>query len=144
MSTEENKAIQRRWIEEGWNKHDPDLVDELFDADFVMHSPGRPEGDSREDFKNNMIAALNTFPDLHVTLDDQIAEGDKVVNRLTFAGTHSGEYMGVPATGKQVSSTSINIDRFLNGKYVEIWNESDNLGFLQQLGVIPPMGEGEG
>jgi len=144
MSTEEDKAIQRRWIEEGWNKHDLDLVDELFDADFVMHSPRSPEGVSREEFKNIMIAYLNAFPDLHVTLDDQIAEGDKVVNRLTFTGTHNGEYMGAPATGKQISSTAINIDRFLNGKYVEIWNESDNLGFLQQLGAIPPLGEGEG
>ena len=82
----------------------------------------------------------NAFPDFCVSIEDQIAEGNKVVTRVTFRGTHQGEYMGIPSTSKQVTYTGIAIDRIIGGKVVEMWHESDDLGMLRQLGVALKMG----
>jgi predicted ester cyclase len=80
------------------------------------------------------------FPDLHFTIEDQIAEGDKVVNRVTARGTHLGDFRGIPPTGKQVTVAGITIDRIAGGKLVESWTSWDFLGILQQLGVVPKLG----
>ena len=80
------------------------------------------------------------FPNVEEIIEDQVAEGDKVATRLTFSGTHSGELMGIPPTGKQVTFTAITIDQLVDGKITERWHLFDTLGMLQQLGVIPPMG----
>jgi predicted ester cyclase len=83
---------------------------------------------------------LGAFPDLKVTSDFQVAEGDKVVMRWTGTGTHTGELMGIPATGKRIEMTGIGIQRIAGGRIVEEWVESDQMGMMQQLGVVPPPG----
>ncbi len=144
MSTaEENKALFRRFMEEVANQGNIDAVDELVAPDAVEHEelpPGTPPG--REGVKHFFALLRNAFPDLRVTIDDQIAEGDKVVSRVTLSGTHKGEFVGIPPTGKTVTFGAIDIIRVAGGKLVEHWGVTDNLGLLQQLGVVPPPGQG--
>lgn len=140
MSTEENKASERRFHEEVWNKHNLGTVDELVAPDVVEHNPLLPgQGPIREGFKQSVETALSAFPDAQVTLDDLIAEGDKVVARWTAHGTHRGDFMGVPATNKQVTVEGIDIYRYQDGKRIETWRQWDTLGVMQQLGVIPAL-----
>ena len=144
MSAEANKAVLRRLIEELFNKQNLDIVDELFSPDFVEHEelpPGAPEGrEAPRWFTQQFLAA---FPDLQVTIDDLIAEGDKVVARETWTGTHKGDFMGMPATGRRISFGVIDIVRVEDGQLVEHWAVSDSLTMLQQLGAIPePDAEG--
>jgi len=134
-----NKDILRRYIEEVWNQKNLDVLDELMSTDVINHSPARYEL-GLEAHKQVMSTYLTGFPDIHTTADDIIAEGDKVVNRWTATGTHQGELMGVPATGKKVAWTGITVVRFADGKIVEMWWAYDVLGILQQIGVIPPLG----
>jgi steroid delta-isomerase-like uncharacterized protein len=134
-----NKAIVLRYTEEVWNQRNLDVLNELMTTDVINHSPIRLELDL-ETHKQIMSMYLNAFPEFHVTTDDLIAEGDKVVNRWTATGIHQGELMGVPATGKQVVWTGITVSRLADGKIVETWWSYDVLGILQQLGVIPPPG----
>jgi len=139
MSVEENKADTRRAIEEFWNQGNMALLDEFWAPNYINHDPTNPEVRDLEGFKQWVIAARTAFPDFNVIIDDLIAEGDKVVTRWTFRGTHKGEFGKIPATGKQVTFTGITISRFVDGKTVESWWSDDDLGLLQQLGVIPPM-----
>jgi steroid delta-isomerase-like uncharacterized protein len=139
MSTEENKAQTRQIIEQGWNKGNWEALDELISADFVNHTPVNP-GESREQFKQRLAMFRSAFPDLVMTAEDMVAEGDKVVTRWRARGTHRGTFRGIPATGKQVEITGIAIDRVVNGKRVEGWAQLDMLGLLQQLGAISGLG----
>jgi len=139
MSVEENKADTRRAIKGFWNQGNMALLDEFWAPNYVNHDPTNPEVRDLEGFKQWVIAARTAFPDLNVTIDDLIAEGDKVVTRWTFRGTQKGEFGKIPATGKQVTFMGITISRFVDGKTVESWWSDDDLGLLQQLGVIPPM-----
>lgn len=141
MSIEENKTIVRRCIEDGWNKRNLAVFDELVDAD-VVHHGNKTRG--LEAFKKTISAEMTAFPDCHMTIDDMIAERNKVVVRYTFHGTHKGEIEGIPPTGNQVIHTGIFICRCENGKVVDEWENMDELGYLQQLGVIPPLDENEG
>jgi len=136
ITGEENKTVVRNWFEEGWNKHNPDIIDEYFTADFINYSMDF----NRDQLKQFISTTLIAFPDIHFTIEDQVAEGDQVATRWKFRGTHEGEFMGVPATGKQVTVTGMNISRHANGKYVEDWGNWDALGMLQQFGVTlsPP------
>ena len=138
--SEENKALVGRQTEEVFNKHNPDAVDEIYAPDFVNHSapPGMPN--DREGFKALIGMYLGAFPDLKVTSDFLVAEGDEVVNRWTTTATHSGELMGIPATGKRIKMTGIDIFRVAGGKIAELWTEADQMGLMQQLGVVPPPG----
>lgn len=138
--SEQNKAFVRRLIEEVIGRGNFDLVDELVAADYVGHTPF-PEINSREGHKQFFIALRRAFPDLEVTVNDQLAEGDKVVTRWTARGTHKGEFMGIPPTGKSAVMTGIDIDRIANGKLAECWTNSDDMGLMQQLGVIPAPGQ---
>jgi steroid delta-isomerase-like uncharacterized protein len=141
MSTEENKAIARRWSEEVWGKGNLAAIDELLATDFVFNYPAPGATPDREGYKQTVTMLCAPLTDIHATMEDMIAEGDKVAVRWTWGGTHSGgEYMGVAPTGKQVTITGISIIRIVGGKIVEEWGEIDNLGLLQQLGVVPPMG----
>lgn len=141
MSTEENKAIIRRWLDEGWTKGNLAVADELIDSNFTVHGaggqavPSGPEG-----VKQLVIEWRTGFPDGQMIIDDLFAEEDKVVIRMTWRGTHKGEFYGIAPTGKQVNVTSIGIDRVANGKIVEGCGEVDMLGMYQQLGAIPAMG----
>jgi len=139
---EKNKAIARRDFEQVWNKGNLDTVDEIFAADGVGHMPGSPDIHSLEGTKQYVTMYRNAFPDIHFTIEDEIAQGDKVVIRWTCRGTHQGELMGISPTGKQCTVTGITINRFSGGKIQESWNSWDALGMLQQLGVVPPIGEG--
>ena len=140
--SEQNKAVVRRWIA-GLNAGDLDVADEIYAPDFVMHDPGNPDRLlGPEGTKQGFAAFLAAFPDLHVTIDDIIAEGDKVVWRVSLTGTHKGEFLGIAPTGKQITNTGITIVRMVDGKFVEGWQNGDDLGMLQQIGAIPPLGEG--
>ena len=140
MSTEENKAVVRRFVEEVQSHHKIELVDQLFDPSYNDHASGPGITPGIEGFKQFYGMMLRAFPDLYVIIHDQIAEGDKVVTCKTFKGTHKGDYMGVPSTGKQVEIGVIDIFRVVNGRIVEHWMQGDLLGFMQQLGIIPPQG----
>lgn len=140
MSVEENKAIARRWNEEIWSKGSLATIDELFATDYVCHYPGDPTPD-RESYKQWVAMSFAAFADVHCTIEDMVAEGDKVALRWTWRVTHSkGEYMGIAPTGKQMTITGIFILRIEGGKIVEEWGNSDDLGMMQQLGVIPAQG----
>ena len=137
--SEENKALYRRIIEEFGNKGDRAAVDELYSADLVDHVaiPGNDPGN--EGLKQIITSWRDAFPDLHTHIEDLIAEGDRVVARLMFHGTHQGEFMGIPATGKQIRVNEICIVRFADGKVVEHWEVCDYLSMMQQLGVVSPL-----
>jgi steroid delta-isomerase-like uncharacterized protein len=134
--SEHNKMLVRRAIEEVYNQGNLKVVDELVSSDFIVHSPSE-EIHGPAGIKQYVSALREAFPDLHMTIDDQIADGDRVVTRWTARGTHTGTFQGIPPTGKQGSMTGIDIDRFVDGKTVECWTNADELGLLQQLGVIP-------
>ena len=143
ITEEENKTVVRNWFEEGMNKQNPDIIDEFFDINHVYHDPSQPKDLNLDEWKQFISTVFTAFPDIHFTVDDQVAEGDKVATRWTFRGTHQGEFMGVPATGKQVTVTGINIIRRANGKCVEDWGNWDVLGMFQQLGIELKPKEGE-
>jgi steroid delta-isomerase-like uncharacterized protein len=134
--SEENKAIFRRYVEEVGNAGNLDLADEIF-SDYVSHQPdGSVLERGPEDVKRFMGEFRSAFPDFHVTIEDQIAEGDRVATRWTMRGTHEGEFRGIGPTGKQITVTGIGIFRFSDGKVVESWDNFDQLGMMQQLGVV--------
>ncbi|TES84206.1 MAG: ester cyclase [Dehalococcoidia bacterium] len=141
MSTEENKENARRAVEEVLNKGDLSLANELVDANYIGHQPGLPDFKGPEGFRQYMTMMRTAFPDIHLTVEDTVAEGDKVVNRYTGRGTHKGELMGIAPTGKQATITGMVISHYVGGKQVEAWVSSDMLGMLQQLGVAPPVGQ---
>jgi steroid delta-isomerase-like uncharacterized protein len=140
MSTEQNKSIVRRWIEEGWNKHNLSVVDEIYAPNFVQHEPEPQTVNSSEALKQYLSAYFTAFPDLSLSIEDLLAEGDKVVRRFVSNGTHTGPFMGMPATGKKGVITGIVIFRLENSRIAEVWLNIDALGLLQQLGVIPMPG----
>ncbi len=120
------------------------LIDETVDTNFVNHSAANPEeGRGPEDVKRLFAAFRAAFPDGRTTIEDAVAEGDTVVTRWTFHGTHEGEFAGIAPTGRRVMLAGINIDRIAGGKFVERWHQMDRLGLMQQLGVIPALGESE-
>jgi steroid delta-isomerase-like uncharacterized protein len=142
MSTEDNKTLMRRFYEEVMNQKNLAAIDDFLAPTFVNHSAlqlGMPGG-GIEEVKQYVSMILTTFPDLHYTVEDMIAEGDKVVARLTVSGTQQGAFLGIPSTGKHATITDIEIFRIANGKAVENWVQADFLGLLQQLGVVPAMG----
>lgn len=140
--SEENKAIIRRFFEEFVNKGDESVVDELIAEDIVDRDPQAPNIPPGPKGVKQLFADRRlAFPDLSVTVEDLVAEGDKVVHRSTVTGTHKGEFMGIPPTGKPISFGSIAIFRIEDGKIVERWGEADVMGMMQQLGVIPTPGE---
>ena len=140
MSTEQNKSIVRRWIEEGWNKGNVAVVDQFYTPDVVQHDPGSPAPvTSSAALKQYVSVFLTAIPDLHFEIDDLIAEGDKVAWRFTSRGTQTGPLLNLPPTGKSSIVTGMVFFRLTDGKIAEVWVNIDNLGLLQQLGVIPVM-----
>ncbi len=137
MSTEQNKVLVRRFYDEVFNRKNLAAIDDFLDPNIIEHAlpPGLPSGS--EGSRQFIGMYLTAFPDMHLTAEDIIAEGEKVVVRLTYRGTHRGELMGIPPTGKQVTVTGIQIVRVANGRIAENWINLDALGMLQQLGVIP-------
>jgi steroid delta-isomerase-like uncharacterized protein len=134
--TEANKAVVRRLFEECLNRHNPHLYSELF-SDVVYRAPALGEL-RNEEHRHFLLSLFAGFPDAHWVIEDQVAEGQRVVTRWAFAGTHSGTFMGIDATGRQVQITGICMDRIASGKIVEEWEEWDTLGMMQQLALLPP------
>ncbi|WP_346924733.1 ester cyclase [uncultured Arthrobacter sp.] len=140
MSAETNKALARRLTEEAFNAGNIDVLDELLATGIVNHDSAAPESTVGLDAARASIEGYRTaFPDLRVTIEDQIADDDRVVTRWSAKGTHQGELMGMPATGKQTTVTGITIDRIEDGRIAESWTNWDTLGMLQQLGVVPAL-----
>jgi steroid delta-isomerase-like uncharacterized protein len=137
--SEQNKALARRAIEEVWNQGKLAVIDELTAANAMFHDPSVPGGKftGPEGVKQFVQIYRGAFPDVRLTINDQIAEGDKVVTRWTATGTHKGELMGIAPTNKPATVTGVDIDRYQDGKVVEAWASYDMLGMLQQLGVVP-------
>ena len=134
---ERNKAVVRRFVEQVQNNNDWDAYDELNDPEFVNLSapPGVPA--DREGGKMFLQSFASGFPDARFTVDDMIAEGDRVATKKTFSATHTGEFAGIPPTGNRVTLTFVDILRLRDGRIVEHWLSWDQLSFMQQLGVIP-------
>jgi len=140
MSTEISKALVRREYEDGVNQKDFGIRDEVLAENYVAHFPGVPPLQGIEAFRQFTSGFFDAFPDLQTTIEDLIAEGDKVAIRQTWHGTHKGNFLGIPPTGKRVSFTSTEFYRVANDVLAEEWIELDMLGLLQQLGAIPSMG----
>jgi steroid delta-isomerase-like uncharacterized protein len=136
MSTEENKAAVRRF-NEAFNAGDLDGAIAVFAPNAVVHNSGAPDPLNLEGFKQFGGVFLAAFPGGKLTIEDMISAGDKVVARVTYRGAHTGDLMGISPTGKQVTVSAMTIDQFANGKIVETWRLFDQLGMLQQLGVLP-------
>jgi len=137
MSVEKNKEIIRRFYE-AVNKHNPALIDEFVALNYVDH-PRQLRG--LDNYKQHLTMYYKSFPDSHETIEDIIAEGDKVCIRINGTATHKGEYRGLAPTGKKVTWEANTIFRIVNGKIAEMWAFSDELNFLKQLGVIKYSGQ---
>jgi steroid delta-isomerase-like uncharacterized protein len=136
MSPQEHKALVQRFVDEAQTKGNLDAVDEFLAKSFIDHSALPGFSPDRDGVKQLFAVFRTAFPDFRAVIHDQIAEGDKVVTRKTFHGTHQGEFFGIPATGKQVTIEVIDIVQFGNGKIIDHWNVVNQLGLMQQLGVI--------
>jgi steroid delta-isomerase-like uncharacterized protein len=133
----DNKAIARYLTEEVFNKGNLDAVEKVISPDFTHHDPNTREFNSGPNgYKQFFQRYRKAFPDLHITIEQQIAEGDLVVDRWIGEGTHQGELMGMAPTGKKVSISGITIHRIAGGKIVETWNNFDSLSMVQQLGLF--------
>ena len=142
--SEENKALARRWADI-FNQGNLDLVEEIYAPDCVLHDATMPE-DTRgvEGAREFYSMYRSAFPDTEITIEDQLAEGDKVATRWTARGTHQGELMGVPPSGNRVEVAGMTISRSEGGKIAEEWDNYDALGLMQQIGAIPEPGEQAG
>jgi len=138
MSLQENKAIVRKAIE-ALNKQDLSLLDDLVAPNYFDHTVKQ----GLKWYKQSLAMLFKGFPDYHGTIEDVIAEGDKVWARVTYTGTHTGEYLGFAPSGKKISYKSVTIKRIVDGKIVEGWTVNDMLDFLKQLGIIEPTEKGK-
>ncbi len=140
MTTETNRALVRRWVEEGWNGHNVALIDALYAPDVVQHDPSSPlPVTSREALKQYVAGFLTALPDLRFTTGDLLAEGDRVLWRFTARATHAGPLMGIPPSGATVDVTGMALFRVAGGRIAEVWVNFDALGMLQAMGVVPAM-----
>ena len=137
--SEENKAAFRR-IANAFSTGDLSIFDEVMAPQYVEHNPTPGQAPGTEGLKQMATMMRTGFPDIQVTIEDLIAEGDKVVGRVTARGTHRGEFMGTAPTNKAITMEEIHIVRFSQGKMVEHWGVEDALGLMQQLGLVPEMG----
>jgi steroid delta-isomerase-like uncharacterized protein len=141
MSTEENKTVVRRWFEDVLSQGNVQLVDTICmqctPSFVVIQGVANPPPQGLEGVKELVAGFRTAFPDMKFIIEDQIAEGNQVATRLTVRGTHLGEFMGIPASGKPVSVSAVSIWRVAEGKLVNEWVNWDSLGMMQQIGVIP-------
>jgi predicted ester cyclase len=138
--SEENKALTRRFYDEVFNKKRPAAFDEFCDPHFLDHNPEPGQAPGLEGVRQSLATFFKAFPDMRLTVEDMIAEGDKVVSRVSVRGTHTGEFQGLAPTHKPVTVSGIDIVRIEGGKAVERWGSFDMLGLMQQLGVGGPPG----
>jgi steroid delta-isomerase-like uncharacterized protein len=143
MSTEESTAVVRRFLDEVISKGNMAALEETCAADLVWHGGSVGEFRSLTEFKQGISPFFSAFPDLRVTADDVLSEGDKVVCRYTWHGTHRGDFFGVPATSRRVTVSGMSVYRVAGGKIVEEWWLEDLLGLMQQLGAVPAPGQAQ-
>lgn len=136
--SDQNKAHARRFYE-AWNAQDPDALDDILASNYVSHNPPPGVTSDAAGMKQWFQVIIAAFPDIAFTIDDQVAEGDRVATRWTARGTHENAFMGIPGTGRQVTVKGISITRHQDGKSVESWGVWDKLGLMQQLGAVPEM-----
>jgi steroid delta-isomerase-like uncharacterized protein len=137
----ENKTIIRRLYEEVWNQRKLGVVDELLSASHALNDPNNPGSQVGPAlYKQRVVELTTALPDLCFTIEDTVAEEEKVVACWTFSGTHQGEYLGIPATGKKISVEGITIHHIKNGKILDSYTRWDALGLMRQLGAIPAQG----
>jgi len=140
--SETNKTVVRRLFEEVWNKGNLLVTDELFAPNYVHHDSSTPDaGRGPESEKKRATLYRTAFPDLRLTIEDIIAEGETVMARWSCRGTHKGDLSGIAPTGKQFTISGISIARIANGKMAEGWVNWDALSLMQQLGVVPELGK---
>ena len=138
MSTEQNTAAVRRMIDEAWNGRNLAVVDELVSPDYAGRDPSFPAPiQGPAGFNQWMSTAHTAFPDFHITIDQIVSENDLVALRMTLTGTNTGSLMGMPPTGKTIHMTGSAIRRFRDGRMIEGWDNSDSVGMMQQLGLMP-------
>jgi len=138
--SEQNKAIVRRLFEELWNKGNLSVADQLFSPNYTHHDPSTPDfGRGPESERKRATLYRAAFPDLQLTIEDIIAEGETVMARWSCRGTHKGDLSGIAPTGKQFSISGVSIARLTNGKMAEGWVNWDAQGLMQQLGVVPEL-----
>jgi|SRR5215469_97150 len=134
-SVEDNKAVIRQYLEEAWNQKNLGILDQLTGSNYARYISGQASPLDREGQKQRIASFHQGLSDVHLTLEDLVAEGGKVVFRITLHGTHTGTLLGVPPTGRQVTISAIDIARLADGKIVEHWGQMDTFGLLQQLGA---------
>jgi steroid delta-isomerase-like uncharacterized protein len=137
MSLEDNKAIMRAHVEALFNQHRVDQTDEFFTQDYLDHAPLPGQAAGLAGAKQKWATYLTAVPDMRATIEDMVGEGDRLAVRWTVQGTHRGELLGIPPTGKPVRFSGISIYRLAAGKIAEQWEQWDRLPLLQQLGVLP-------
>ncbi len=137
-AVEANRAVAHRFFTEVWGGGSEAVAEELLATTYVGHMTGNPQPLDRAGWFAFYRAFRQAFPDARFTVEDVIAEGDRVVLRLTMRGTHQGTFNGIPATGRSVTVGGVSIERIVDGKIVEGWVTNDALGMLQQLGLLPP------
>ena len=138
MNAPSNKDLSRRWFEEVWNKRRSEAIDEMFATDGIAHGLeplGRKPLPGPVAFRNFWERFCGAFPDLRVKVEDVIGEDDKTAVRFSFQGTHRGNHLGAPPTGKVIAATGMALIRWRNGQIVEGWNEFDAMGLFQQIGA---------
>jgi steroid delta-isomerase-like uncharacterized protein len=139
----DNKELTARFFDEVCNARKLDVTNEIFTKDHVYHDPSSPwVGPGPEGMKQLVSAYHGGFPDAHWSVEEMFAVGDRVITRWTGGGTHQGTLSGIGPTGKPVKVAGVWIHKYANGKIVESWNVWDTLGMLQQLGVVPAIGQG--
>jgi len=135
---EDNKRLALRLVEEVWNQGNLDVIDEIVASDYVRHDPGWPEEiRGREGLRQKLSSVRQAFADFQVTVEDVIAESDRVVVRWRMKGTHHGDFMGIQPTGRDIALAGMSMHRVDNGQIAESWDGYDALGLMQQLGVVP-------
>ena len=134
--SEENKAVVRAFVQECINKRDPSAGDRFLAPNYIDHTPGPDETPTRDGFKREFAAFLQSFPDMHTIIEDMVAEGDKVAMRISATATHKGEFLGFAPTGKRIIVQGIFIYAVRNGQIFEQWEMLDSLGLMQQLGIV--------
>ena len=141
MTTEQNKALTRRWSEELWGQGNLAVAAEIIAPDYVRHDPGDPfPAYGSDDVKRIVTMLRSMLPDFKIEVEAMVAEGDMVVSRYTATATDTKGYMGMPPTGKAIRTPAIQIFRFADGKIIESWAARDDLGTLRQLGQLPARG----
>ncbi len=135
--SEQNKTLIRRVIEEMWNQRKVELANEFYSEEFIGHDPNNPGVRGPEGIREIVLKYVHAFPDTQFSIDDMVAEGDRVAMRWTAIGTHDGDLDGMAPSGKPISVSGMSIDRIVDGKIVEEWSAWDALGMMQQIGVIP-------